>query len=148
MKARRLQLAVAKAGALPMPMGGERTLDVVGEELTAANQAFWNVVQAYGRLRLALASAQRGRRALRRGPAAAPAPRGRSGRRESSRGRSRPREDPNGSRPGPLQLVFVVFENVTFRTSGRETPGRVIVRTTTRRPVTRLDRTAEVSSIV
>lgn len=65
MKARRLQLAVAKAGALPMPMGGERTLDVVGEELTAANQAFWNVVQAYGRLRLALASAQRGRRALR-----------------------------------------------------------------------------------
>lgn len=62
MKARRLQLAVARVGALPMPVGGERTLDVVEEELTGVNLALWEGVQAYARLRLALASAQRGRR--------------------------------------------------------------------------------------
>jgi hypothetical protein len=65
MKARRLQLAVARAGALPVPVGGERTLDVVEEELTGVNLALWEEVQAYARLRLALASAQRGRRELR-----------------------------------------------------------------------------------
>lgn len=65
MKARRLQLAVAKAGALPVPVGGERTLDVVEEELTGVNLAFWAVVEAYARLRLALASAQRDRARLR-----------------------------------------------------------------------------------
>lgn len=65
MKARRLQLAVARAGALPMLVGGERTLDVVEEELTGVNLALWEEIQAYARLRLALASAQRGRRELR-----------------------------------------------------------------------------------
>lgn len=65
MKARRLQLAVGRCGALPMPVGGERTLDVVEEELTGVNLALWEEVQAYARLRLALASAQRGRRELR-----------------------------------------------------------------------------------
>lgn len=65
MKARRLQLAVARAGAFPVPVGGERTLDVVEEELTGVNLALWEEVQAYARLRLALASAQRGRRDLR-----------------------------------------------------------------------------------
>lgn len=65
MKARRLQLAVAQAGAFPVPMGGERTLDVVEEELTGVNLALWEGIEAYARLRLALASAQRGRRELR-----------------------------------------------------------------------------------
>ena len=65
MKARRLQLAVARAGALPMPVGGERTLDVVEEELTGVNLALWEEIEAYARLRLALTSAQRGRRELR-----------------------------------------------------------------------------------
>lgn len=65
MKARRLQLAVAKAGPLPVLAGGERTLDVVEEELTGVNLALWEEVQAYARLRLALTSAQRGRRQLR-----------------------------------------------------------------------------------
>lgn len=65
MKARRLQLAVAKAGALPVPVGGVRTLDVVEEELTGVNLALWEEVQAYARLRLALTSAQRDRRQLR-----------------------------------------------------------------------------------
>jgi len=65
MKARRLQLAVARMGALPMPVGGERTLDVVEEELTGVNLALWEEVEAYARLRLALESARRGRRELR-----------------------------------------------------------------------------------
>lgn len=65
MKARRLQVAVARMGALPVPVGGERTLDVVEEELTGVNLALWEEVQAYARLRLALTSAQRGRRVLR-----------------------------------------------------------------------------------
>ena len=65
MKARRLQLAVARAGALPVPVGGERTLDVVEEELTGVNLALWEEIQAYARLRLALASAKRGRGRLR-----------------------------------------------------------------------------------
>ncbi len=65
MKARRLQLAVARAGAFPMPAGGERTLDVVEEELTGVNLALWEEIQAYARLRLALTSAQHGRRELR-----------------------------------------------------------------------------------
>mgnify|MGYP001565506917 CR=1 FL=1 len=65
MKARRLQLAVARAGALPMPVGGERTLDVVEEELTGVNLALWEEIQAYARLRQALASAKRGRARLR-----------------------------------------------------------------------------------
>lgn len=65
MKARRLQLAVARAGALPVPAGGERTLDVVEEELTGVNLALWEEIEAYARLRVALASAQRSRRELR-----------------------------------------------------------------------------------
>lgn len=65
MKARRLQLAVAKAGALPVPVGGVRTLDVVEEELTGVNLALWEEIQAYARLRLALVSAKRGRARLR-----------------------------------------------------------------------------------
>lgn len=65
MKARRLQLAVARAGALPMPVGGERTLDVVEEELAGVHLALWSEVQAYARLRLALASARRDRQRLR-----------------------------------------------------------------------------------
>ena len=65
MKARRLQLAVARAGAYPTPVGGVRTLDVVEAELTGVNLALWEEIQAYARLRLALTSAQRGRRELR-----------------------------------------------------------------------------------
>ena len=65
MKARRLQLAVARAGAFPMPVGGERTLDVVEEELTGVNLALWEEIEAYARLRLALAAAKRGRSRLR-----------------------------------------------------------------------------------
>ena len=65
MKARRLQLAVARAGAYPTPVGGVRTLDVVESELTGVNLALWEEIQAYARLRLALTSAQRGRRELR-----------------------------------------------------------------------------------
>jgi hypothetical protein len=65
MKARRLQLAVARAGEYPTPVDGVRTLDVVEEELTGVNLALWEEVQAYARLRLALASAKRGRARLR-----------------------------------------------------------------------------------
>lgn len=65
MKARRLQLAVARAGALPVPAGGERTLDVVEEELTGVNLALWEEIEAYARLRLALAAAKRDRSRLR-----------------------------------------------------------------------------------
>src|ERR1051325_6924330 len=65
MKARRLQLAVARVGALPVPAVGERTLGVVEEELADVNLALWAGVQAYARLRLALESARRDRRELR-----------------------------------------------------------------------------------
>jgi hypothetical protein len=65
MKARRLQLAVARAGAFPMPVGGERTLDVVEEELAGVHLAFWEEVRAYARLRLALQAVRRDRSRLR-----------------------------------------------------------------------------------
>lgn len=58
--------AVAAMGALPMPVGAEpRTLDVVEEELTGANLALYEEELENARLRLALKSAQRGRRELR-----------------------------------------------------------------------------------
>ena len=54
------------ADVLPMPVGsGPRTLDVVEEELTGASLSLWEEEQGTARLRLALASAQRGRRELR-----------------------------------------------------------------------------------
>jgi hypothetical protein len=54
------------ADVLPMPVGpAPRTLDVVEEELTGANLCLWEEEQVTARLRLALASAQRGRRGLR-----------------------------------------------------------------------------------
>lgn len=65
MKARRLQLAVARAGALPVPTGGERTPDVVEEELTGVNLVLWRGIEAYARLRLALTAAKRDRSRLR-----------------------------------------------------------------------------------
>jgi hypothetical protein len=58
--------AVAALGALPMPVGPElRTLDIVEEELTGANLALYEEELENARLRLALKSAQRGRRDLR-----------------------------------------------------------------------------------
>jgi chromosome segregation ATPase len=63
-----LPTAVAVLGALPMPVGGQRevrTLDVVEEELTGANLSLWEEEQDNARLRMALVSAQRGRRELR-----------------------------------------------------------------------------------
>ncbi|MEV5957236.1 hypothetical protein AB0M11_26305 [Streptomyces sp. NPDC051987] len=58
--------AVAAQGALPMPVGTEpRTLNVVEEELTGANLALYEEELENARLRLALKSAQRGRRELR-----------------------------------------------------------------------------------
>jgi hypothetical protein len=58
--------AVRELGALPMPVGSEpRTLDVVEEELTGANLSLYEEELENARLRLALASAQRGRRELR-----------------------------------------------------------------------------------
>lgn len=54
------------ADVLPVPVGpGPRTLDVVEEELTGASLSLWEEEQGTARLRLALASAQRGRRDLR-----------------------------------------------------------------------------------
>lgn len=54
------------ADALPMPVGpGPRTADVVEDELTGANLSLWEEEQTTARLRLALKSAQRGRRELR-----------------------------------------------------------------------------------
>lgn len=52
------------ADALPMPVG-PRTLDVVEEELTGASLSLYEEELETARLRLALASAQRGRRELR-----------------------------------------------------------------------------------
>ncbi|MFD9445010.1 hypothetical protein [Streptomyces sp. NPDC060001] len=62
-----LAAAVAEVGALPMPVGPGplRTLDVVEEELTGVSLSLWEEEQTTARLRLALASAQRGRRELR-----------------------------------------------------------------------------------
>jgi hypothetical protein len=60
--------AVRELGALPMPGGPEplpRTLDVVEEELTGVNLSLYEEELENARLRLALASAQRGRRELR-----------------------------------------------------------------------------------
>lgn len=55
--------AVAALGALPVPSGPEpRNAE---EELTGANLSLWEEEQTTARLRLALASAQRGRRDLR-----------------------------------------------------------------------------------
>lgn len=66
MTAESLPEVVARVGALPMPVGSEpRTLDVVEEELTGANLSLYEEEQETARLRLALASAQRGRRQLR-----------------------------------------------------------------------------------
>jgi hypothetical protein len=66
MSAESLPEVVARVGALPMPVGSEpRTLDVVEEELTGANLSLYEEELENARLRLALASAQRGRRELR-----------------------------------------------------------------------------------
>ena len=55
--------AVAALGALPVPSGPEpRNAE---DELTGANLSLWEEEQTTARLRLALASAQRGRRDLR-----------------------------------------------------------------------------------
>jgi len=54
------------ADVLPVPVGPEpRTLDRVEDELTGANLSLWEEEQENARLRLALKSAQRGRRELR-----------------------------------------------------------------------------------
>lgn len=66
MKARRLALTVAREGALPVPVVPEpRTLDVVEHELTGARLSLYEEELETARLRLALASAKRGRRELR-----------------------------------------------------------------------------------
>jgi hypothetical protein len=58
-----LDEAVRELGALPMPVGQEpRTLDVVEHELTGVNLALHEEELDNTRLRLALLSAQRGRR--------------------------------------------------------------------------------------
>lgn len=58
--------AVREFGAFPMPMGAElRTLDKVEDELTGVSLALYEEELENARLRLALASAQRGRRGLR-----------------------------------------------------------------------------------
>ena len=58
--------AVRELGALPVPVGPERrTLDKVEDELTGANLSLYEEELTSARLRLALASAQRGRRELR-----------------------------------------------------------------------------------
>ena len=57
---------VGSADVLPMPVGPEpRTLDVVENELTGANLSLYEEELDNARLRLALASARRGRRELR-----------------------------------------------------------------------------------
>ncbi|MFE3031514.1 hypothetical protein ACFXKY_07685 [Streptomyces canus] len=57
---------VGSAHVLPVPVGPElRTLDMVEDELTGANLSLWEEEQETARLRLALKSAQRGRRELR-----------------------------------------------------------------------------------
>jgi len=57
---------VGSSDALPMPVGPEpRTLDVVEEELTGVNLSLYEEELENARLRLALASAQRGRQELR-----------------------------------------------------------------------------------
>jgi hypothetical protein len=62
--------AVVEQGALPMPVGSEpRTLDQVEDELTGVNLSLYEEELLTARLRLALASAQRGRRELRAGVA-------------------------------------------------------------------------------
>jgi chromosome segregation ATPase len=58
--------AVREYGAFPVPVGPElRTLDKVEDELTGVSLALFEEEQVTARLRLALASAQRGRRELR-----------------------------------------------------------------------------------
>lgn len=66
MQARRLARVVAREGALPVPAGGvPRTLDRVEDELTGVSLSLYEEELETARLRLALASAQRGRRDLR-----------------------------------------------------------------------------------
>jgi hypothetical protein len=60
--------AGAALGALPMPVGSEpRSLDLVEDELTGVSLSLYEEELETARLRLALKSAQRGRRELRAG---------------------------------------------------------------------------------